>query len=242
LRRIHQRVPAAHRHHEGMAVAHGAAPHGVRGGVRGAVPAPAPHGVRCRARGPASHRGQLGAGNGAPCTRALARPLHRGHAGTLVRRGHPPHQRERAPVTIGESLAPFLAACRQAGIATDTIDPRPLAPAVVIRSRLDEWRPFAEAAKTAGMRWCAFWASETDAGFEAFSCLERGGTYVVLRCRFARDAALPSIAPVFAAADRPERHAHDLLGGLFSGQPDSRRWTRHKAWGENEFPLRSDYA
>src|SRR5690606_8777660 len=63
-----------------------------------------------------------------------------------------------------------------------------------------------------------------------------------LRGGFARDAALPSIAPVFAAADRPERHAPDLLGVVFADQPDNRRWIRHKAWRGKEFPLRSDYA
>src|SRR5690606_2893004 len=222
LRRLHQRVPAAHRHDEGVAVAHGAVADGIRGGLCRAVPPPASHGVRGRARGTARHRAQPGAGDGAPRAGAVARVVDPRRAGAVVRRGHAPHQREWTPVTIGEALAPFLAACRQAGIATDTIDPRLLAPAVVIRSRFDEWRPFAEAAKTAGMRWSALWFRETEGGFEAFSCLERGGTYVVLRCGFPQDAALPSIAPVFAAADRPERHAHDLLGVVFADQPDNR--------------------
>ncbi|MBI2969552.1 MAG: NADH-quinone oxidoreductase subunit C [Gammaproteobacteria bacterium] len=91
------------------------------------------------------------------------------------------------------------------------------------------------------MRWCAFWAQEAGAGFEAFSCLERGGTYLVIHCGFGRDEALASLAPIYPAADRPERHAHDLLGIRFSDQPDPRRWTRHHAWNDVQFPLRADF-
>jgi Ni,Fe-hydrogenase III large subunit len=38
-----------------------------------------------------------------------------------------------------------------------------------------------------------------------------------------------------------ERHAQDLLGVRFAEHPDGRRWTRHKAWDADDFPLRSDY-
>ncbi|MBI2992584.1 MAG: NADH-quinone oxidoreductase subunit C [Gammaproteobacteria bacterium] len=105
-----------------------------------------------------------------------------------------------------------------------------------------QWRELAYAAKTATMRWCAFWAQEAVGGFEAFSCYEWGGEYLVIRCRLARDEALPSVASIYPSADRPERHAHDLLGLHFSEQPDPRRWTRHRAWDEHEYPLRSDFA
>jgi Ni,Fe-hydrogenase III large subunit len=144
-------------------------------------------------------------------------------------------------VSADGPLLPFLDACRRDGIATGALDPAALAPAFTLVVDATGWRALAVAAKSAGLRWCAFWAAERDDGFEAFSCLERDGAYLVLRCRVPRDGALESIAPVFAAADRPERHAHDLLGVRFSDQPDPRRWTRHHAWKAGEFPLRRDY-
>jgi len=38
-----------------------------------------------------------------------------------------------------------------------------------------------------------------------------------------------------------ERHAQDLLGVRFEGHPDGRRWTRHKAWNAEDYPLRCDF-
>ncbi|MEJ2762314.1 MAG: NADH-quinone oxidoreductase subunit C, partial [Gammaproteobacteria bacterium] len=48
---------------------------------------------------------------------------------------------------------------------------------------------------------------------------------------------LPSHAPYYPAADRMERHMHDLLGIVFLNHPDPRRWTRHQAWPDDRFPL-----
>src|SRR5690606_37554419 len=90
------------------------------------------------------------------------------------------------------------------------------------------------------LRWCAMWATPTETGHDV-CCVLEGGGYVVLRTHVAPDELLPSQTFVYPAADRPERHAHDLTGLRFSGQPDSRRWTRHQAWAEDEFPLRPEF-
>ena len=47
--------------------------------------------------------------------------------------------------------------------------------------------------------------------------------------------------PSYPGADRPERHIRDMLGVVFSDHPDARRWTRHQAWKDSEFPLRRDF-
>jgi Ni,Fe-hydrogenase III large subunit/NADH:ubiquinone oxidoreductase subunit C len=142
----------------------------------------------------------------------------------------------------GKVATAFIEALRAAGFTADRIEPSPLAPAVLLAERPEEWRALAALARGRGMRWCGLWAQERGAGFEAFSCLERDGDYVVVRTRFDRAQALPSLADVYPAADRPERHARDLLGVRFADAPDARRWTRHRAWAEGVHPLCADFA
>jgi len=38
-----------------------------------------------------------------------------------------------------------------------------------------------------------------------------------------------------------ERHLHDLLGIALTGTTDERRWTRHRAWADDQYPLRPDF-
>ncbi|HEY7672654.1 MAG TPA: NADH-quinone oxidoreductase subunit C, partial [Gammaproteobacteria bacterium] len=135
------------------------------------------------------------------------------------------------------SLEKFFDACVAEGLSTGPADSRALAPALSLGIHREHWARAAAAAKTAGLRWSALWARELDVGFEAFCCLAGGGPYVVLRTQLAPGEKLPSQAPIYPAADRPERHTHDLLGLYFGDQPDARRWTRHLAWSDKEFPL-----
>jgi Ni,Fe-hydrogenase III large subunit/NADH:ubiquinone oxidoreductase subunit C len=136
------------------------------------------------------------------------------------------------------SVERFLETCAAAGFSTEAVDADALAPALCIGVHRDHWAEAAAAAKSEGFRWGGLWLRELDGAFEAFCCLAGAGRYLVMRSRFAEDEKLPSHAPIYAAADRPERHAHDLLGVQFDEQPDARRWTRHLAWSEKEFPLR----
>lgn len=139
-------------------------------------------------------------------------------------------------------LESFFEACRNSGLEPGAADPVPLAPALTLEVKPSNWLQFATAAKAAGLRWCGFWARESETGLEAFSCLETKGSYLVLRTHLGLEDTLPSIASVYPAADRPERHARDLLGIHFRDQPDERRWTRHQAWSETEYPLRTSTA
>ncbi|MCC7412399.1 MAG: NADH-quinone oxidoreductase subunit C [Gammaproteobacteria bacterium] len=139
------------------------------------------------------------------------------------------------------SLRGLIDACRTAGVLAAEPDATTLAPATCLRINAPQWAQAAALARAAGWRWCALWADEIDTELEACCCLERGGRYVVLRTRPGPGEDLPSHAPVYPAADRPERHARDLLGLRFADAPDGRRWTRHRAWGAHEFPLRQGF-
>lgn len=142
---------------------------------------------------------------------------------------------------IKTSLQNFLNACSEAGMSLLQVDASSLQPATVLVTPPSQWRKLAETAKTNNVRWCSFWAREIDSGLEVFSCYELNGSYLVIRSRINPDETLLSLATVYPAADRPERHAHDLLGIKFDDQPDNRRWTRHQAWDEMQYPLRAAF-
>jgi Ni,Fe-hydrogenase III large subunit len=137
-------------------------------------------------------------------------------------------------------LGAFLA---QAEVAGRRLEPSPLAPAELLEIGAADWGRAAQLARQGGWRWVAGWGEDEGEHFSVSVCLEQQGRYTVLRGRVASgDAVLPSQAPYYAAADRPERHMRDLFGIRFAGHPDGRRWTRHQAWDEGSFPLRKSYA
>jgi len=51
----------------------------------------------------------------------------------------------------------------------------------------------------------------------------------------------PDLSVQFPQAERMQRAAFDLLGIRAEGAVDTRKWLRHSAWAENEFPLRKDF-
>jgi len=142
------------------------------------------------------------------------------------------------------NLKDYFAACNAAGIQNTGPDPTSLAPACsTCISDAQQWHGAVTVAKQLEMRWCAFWVNEiSSTEFEAYTCLASNAQYLVLRTRFAAGFELHSLAGIYPAADRPERHAHDLSGVLFRQQPDMRRWVRHQAWNDKVFPLQSQFS
>jgi len=120
------------------------------------------------------------------------------------------------------------------------VEPSPLQPVRLLEIlKPHDWGRVGELARDLGWRWVAGWAEDEGAFLSVSVCLERQGTYQVLRTRIdSHHPSLPSHAPYFFAANRPERHSHDLFGIEFVGHPDPRRWTRHQAWDEKTAPLR----
>lgn len=133
----------------------------------------------------------------------------------------------------------FHAALENAGIAV-TILP-PLAPAEVWRIPSEAWGQAARVAKSLGLRWSAGWGEELEETFRVNALFAQRGQYFLLRTKVpSHHPELPSQAGYYPAADRSERHTRDLLGIRFKGG-DERRWTRHQAWREDEYPLRCDF-
>ncbi len=122
-----------------------------------------------------------------------------------------------------------------------------LAPAQLLLVESEAWDTVASSARALDFRWVALWTDDvrtqaTDAPlFHVNACFAKDGAYLVARTTVAgTHPKLASHATLYPAADRPERHVHDLLGITFVGAPDARRWSRHQAWAQDQFPLRRD--
>ena len=63
--------------------------------------------------------------------------------------------------------------------------------------------------------------------------------YLEVRIEFSYLTHIPSVAPLWRAADWHEREAYDLFGILFDNHPDMKRILLPEDW--EGFPLRKDY-
>lgn len=140
-----------------------------------------------------------------------------------------------------EPFKAFADRCHKSGLTLPSMDRTALATVNCIRVSYTDWFEMIELAHDTGFRFCAFWAQEQNDNLETLICLELEGEYLVLRTEVKFDKTLASISSIYPAADRPERHASDLLGLKFHGQNDSRRWVRHQAWSQDEYPLLTSF-
>lgn len=100
------------------------------------------------------------------------------------------------------------------------------------------WGRIAKIAATNKYRFAGIWAQNLQEKFQINALFEYFGCYLLLRTIISTSYEIHSLAPYYPAANRLERHMRDMFGVRFVDQPDLRRWTRHQAWQENEFPLR----
>lgn len=104
------------------------------------------------------------------------------------------------------------------------------------------WQHAAQVASKLKYRFVGIWAQDLDENFQINVLLELRGAYFLLRTLIGKDKPnIESFTPYFQGADRLERHTRDMFGIEFIGHPDQRRWTRHKAWNEDQFPLRKNF-
>lgn len=115
-------------------------------------------------------------------------------------------------------------------------------PAHFLAINAADWGIAAACAAQFGCRYAGMWGDVYPDSLEVQTCLVYRGNYLVLRTQVpAVRPAVSSHTPFFLAANHLEKHCRDLLGIQFVDHPDGRRWTRHQAWQENQFPLRSDF-
>ncbi|MDD1622239.1 MAG: NADH-quinone oxidoreductase subunit C [Methylococcaceae bacterium] len=128
------------------------------------------------------------------------------------------------------------------GVATRLYHPDQIPPARLLEINPAGWGKAAETAQLQQWRWCGVWAEDLEAGLTVNACLEHQGIYLILRTHLPDGQnSLPSQAPHYWAADRPERNIQDMFGIRFEDHPDPKRWVRHQAWPEDVYPLRRDF-
>ncbi len=139
-------------------------------------------------------------------------------------------------------LTPFFGRLVDEGIRYTEEQLTGFAPARTILVQAEDWGRLAHQAQQWGCRWVASWGEDQDSDLAVYACFEKDAGYLLARTRVAKaNPLLPSHPPHYPAANRPERHIQDLYGIAFSDHPDSRRWTRHRAWKGSQFPLRKDF-
>jgi len=104
----------------------------------------------------------------------------------------------------------------------------------------------ARAVKEAGGQLIALWGSDDrqlNDGYGIHAALLTGAGLAWVSCGLPAEApAYPDLAHIFPQADRMQRATFDLLGIRATDAVDNRKWLRHKAWAEDEFPLRKDFS
>ena len=145
-------------------------------------------------------------------------------------------------MTTTEAFTPFLRRLEAAGLTCEEQAAPGLVPARVVAVQADDWGRLGNEASLWGCRWVAGWGEDVADTIRVNACFEKAGAYLVARTVLTRGSpALPSHAPSYPGAERPERHVRDMLGVSFTGHPDERRWTRHQAWKDSDYPLRQDF-
>jgi len=145
-------------------------------------------------------------------------------------------------MTPQEQFAPFLGRLADAGLHVEVQASPGLAPAQLILVRPEDWGRLGKEAQAWGCRWVAGWGEDMGETIRINACFEKAGAYLVTHTAIPRATPLlSSHTASYPGADRPERHTRDMLGVVFSDHPDARRWTRHQAWKDSEFPMRRDF-
>ena len=139
-------------------------------------------------------------------------------------------------------LPDFIARLKQENVLVQEDVAQTLVPARLFVVDVEDWGTLARLAALAGLRWCAVWGEDRGDELQISACFARRGDYLIARTAVSiKTPVLTSHTPYYAAADRPGRHLQDMFGVAFTDHPDVRRWTRHNAWSDGEFPLRKGF-
>jgi len=141
-----------------------------------------------------------------------------------------------------DRAAAYIASLKQHGVTVEPEDAGSLAPATRLVLNAGDWETARRAAAGSAWRFAGTWGDPCADRLVMHACLEQGGSYLVLETAVPlAEPVVASWTPAFPGADRLERHSRDMLGIEFTNHPDNRRWTRHHAWAEGEYPLRANF-
>ena len=139
-------------------------------------------------------------------------------------------------------LSEFVTRLHSEHVVVHEVDAHALAPAQSIQLDVEDWGNAARVAASFGCRWAGAWGDAVAEHIVLRACVVYRGEYLVLRTEVPlAQPILPSHTPHYPGADRMERHLQDMFGIAFSDHPDPRRWTRHKAWPADQYPLRNEF-
>ena len=111
-----------------------------------------------------------------------------------------------------------------------------------LRLKAKDWGFATQIAAQQKLRWSAIWGDHQPPNIIIKSLFFGADGHLLLQTKVTEESPeLTSQTPYFIAANRPERYLHDMFGVQFLDHADQRRWIRHQAWGETDFPLRQDF-
>lgn len=107
-----------------------------------------------------------------------------------------------------------------------------------LQLKATDWSFAAQVASQQKLRWSAIWGDHRSPDIVIRALFFGSDGHLLLQTTVAeKSPELASHAPFYLAANRPERYLHDMFGVTFTESHDSRRWGRHQAWAETDFPL-----
>lgn len=111
-----------------------------------------------------------------------------------------------------------------------------------LRLKPKDWGFAAKVAAQNNLRWSSVWGDHRPPAIIIRALLFGIDGHLLLETEVLEDdPELPSQAEFFIAASRPERYLQDMFGVRFQEKQDTRRWIRHQAWSETDFPLRQTF-
>ncbi|MBI1424746.1 MAG: Ni,Fe-hydrogenase III large subunit [Gammaproteobacteria bacterium] len=139
-------------------------------------------------------------------------------------------------------LNEFVTRMQSEHVLVQASEAHALAPAQGLTLDVEDWGNAARIAANFGCRWAGGWGDVREEFIVLHACLAYQGDYLLLHTEApVTQPVVPSHTPYYPGADRLERHLQDMFGIVFSDHPDPRRWTRHKAWPADQYPLRPDF-
>ncbi|MCD6582613.1 MAG: NADH-quinone oxidoreductase subunit C [Desulfuromusa sp.] len=113
---------------------------------------------------------------------------------------------------------------------------------IQLQLKSKDWGFAAQIAAQYNLRWSAIWGDHQPPNIVIKALFFGADGHLLLQTEVTEESPeLTTQTPYFIAANRPERYLRDMFGVQFLENSDNRRWIRHQAWAETDFPLLQDF-